>query len=80
MPAILRQLPPGSRSRQDIGGQRQHRFKQTYVADREWVVWTPTASASRAGVTIVASQRALTTLVELARGVQRKRMRRDDEP
>ena len=64
----------------DIGGQRQYRFQQANVADGELRRVDANRHAACAGVTIVAGQRALTSLVELARGVQGKRVRRDDEP
>ncbi len=58
--------------------QFQHRLVQPHFANRELRRMHPHRQATRTGVDVVARQRALTHGIELARSVQRQRVRRDD--
>jgi hypothetical protein len=58
-------------------GELQHRLEQSGLADRELGGVDADREAARAGVEIIARERALAAAVELAIGGKRERMRRD---
>ena len=66
---------PGARR---LGRELEHRAVEPDVADRELRRVHADGETARAGVEVVARQRALAALVEAALGVERERVGRDD--